>query len=222
MLSPVLLLATVAVGLVPAAAELATARWPRRSPAAAIMLWQAMGLGWGVAAMGTLAALGADPAGPGVAGGALTMLDTALRRVDASARVPAEPLGLLRAIPIFTPLPAPVLERLATGAVAVHVPAGETVFAQGDRGDRFYAIESGRAGVSIDGAETRELGPGEFFGEIALLRDVPRTATVRALGGLQLYAVERDDFIAAVTGHAPSLDAAQSVVAMRLPTAAAV
>src|SRR6266851_1494745 len=68
-LSPVLVLATLAVGLVPAAAELATARWPRRSPAAAIMLWQAMGLGWGVAAMGTLAALGADPAGPGVAGG---------------------------------------------------------------------------------------------------------------------------------------------------------
>ena len=56
MLSPVLVLATLAVGLVPAAAELATARWPRRSPAAAIMLWQAMGLGWGVAAVGTLAA----------------------------------------------------------------------------------------------------------------------------------------------------------------------
>ena len=146
----------------------------------------------------------------------------ALRRVDASARVPAEPLALLRAIPIFAPLPPPVLERLATGAVAVHVPAGATVFAQGDRGDRFYAIESGRADVSIDGAETRELGPGEFFGEIALLRDVPRTATVRALDGLELYAVERDDFIAAVTGHAPSLDAAQSVVAMRLPSSAAV
>ena len=70
MLSPVLVLATLAVGLVPAAAELATARWPRRSPAAAIMLWQAMGLGWGVAAVGTLAALGAAPEGPGVAGGA--------------------------------------------------------------------------------------------------------------------------------------------------------
>ena len=65
MLSPILVLATVAVGLVPASAELATARWPRRSPAAAIMLWQAMGLGWGVAAIGTLAALGADPGGPG-------------------------------------------------------------------------------------------------------------------------------------------------------------
>ena len=152
----------------------------------------------------------------------LVPLWPALRRVDAAAHVPTEPLALLRAIPIFAPLPAPALERLAAGAVAVAVVAGDPVFLQGDPGDRFYAIESGRARVSIDGAETNELGPGEFFGEIALLRDVPRTATVRALDGLRLYAVERDDFIAAVTGHAPSLDAAENVVAMRLPAGATV
>jgi len=87
-LSPVLLLATVAVGLVPAAAELATARWPRRSPAAAIMLWQGMGLGWGVAAIGSLAALGADPVGPGVAGGAFAVLDNAARNVAREVRPP--------------------------------------------------------------------------------------------------------------------------------------
>jgi hypothetical protein len=87
-LSPVLVLATLAVGLVPAAAELATARWPRGSPAAAIMLWQAMGLGWGVAAIGTLAALGADPEGPGVAGGALTVLGRAVRDVTGEVRPP--------------------------------------------------------------------------------------------------------------------------------------
>jgi hypothetical protein len=87
-LSPVLVLATVAVGLVPAAAELATARWPRRSPAAAIMLWQAMGLGWGVAGIGTLAALGADPGGQGVADGAFTVLDKAVRDVAGDARSP--------------------------------------------------------------------------------------------------------------------------------------
>jgi hypothetical protein len=87
-LSPVLALATVAVGLLPAAAELANARWPRRSPAAAIMLWQAMGLGWGVAGIGTLAALGADPRGPGVAGGAFTVLDKAVRDVAGEARSP--------------------------------------------------------------------------------------------------------------------------------------
>lgn len=95
MLSPVLVLATVAVGLVPAAAELATARWPRRSPAAAIMLWQAMGLGWGVAGIGTLAALGADPGGPGVAGGVFTVLEKAVRDVADDARSPG-PVALMR------------------------------------------------------------------------------------------------------------------------------
>ena len=94
MLSPVLVLATLAVGLVPAAAELATARWPRRSPAAAIMLWQAMGLGWGVAAIGSLAALGADPVGPGVAGGAFAVLDNAARNVAREVRPP----GVLAAL----------------------------------------------------------------------------------------------------------------------------
>jgi hypothetical protein len=87
-LSPVLVLAAVAVGLVPVAAGLATARWPCRSPGAAIMLWQAMGLGWGVAGIGTLAALGADPGGPGVAAGAFTALDKAVRDVAGEARSP--------------------------------------------------------------------------------------------------------------------------------------
>jgi MFS family permease len=145
----------------------------------------------------------------------------ALRRVDAAARVPAS-LGLLRTVPIFAPLPAPVLERLAASATAVMLSAGETVFAQGDHGERFYVIESGRAQVLVDGGEPKALGPGEFFGEIALLRDVPRTATVRAVEELRLQAIERDDFIAAVTGHAPSLAAAESVVATRLPAGALV
>ena len=143
-----------------------------------------------------------------------------LRRVDEAARVPTEALALLRAIRIFAPLPPPVLERLAAAATSVHVPAGTAVFQQGDHGDRFYAIAAGRAAVEIDGAESATLGAGDFFGEIALLRDVPRTATVRALDDLEVYALERDDFIAAVTGHAPSHEAAESVVAARLPAGA--
>jgi MFS family permease len=143
-----------------------------------------------------------------------------LTAIDREAAVAARPLELLRTIPIFAPLPAPALERLAGLAKPVSAPAGEVVFSQGDHGDRFYAIESGRAAVSVDGAATRELGPGEFFGEIALLRDVPRTATVQALDDLGLYAIERDDFIAVVTGHAPSLEAAESLVDARLPAGA--
>jgi MFS family permease len=145
----------------------------------------------------------------------------ALGRVDAAARVPTEPLELLRRISIFAPLPPTVLERLASAAAEVRVPPMSEAVVQGASGDRFYLIRSGRATVEVDGAETGELGPGDFFGEIALLHDVPRTATVRAVDRLELYALERDDFLAAVTGHAPSRAAADTIVAARLPAGAA-
>jgi CRP-like cAMP-binding protein len=145
-----------------------------------------------------------------------------LRRVDAAARVPTEPIALLRSLPLFAPLPPTVLERVASALVEVHVQPMTEVVTQGAAGDRFYIIRSGRATVEVGGAETGELGPGDFFGEIALLRDVPRTATVRALDPLELYALERTEFLAAVTGYAPSRAAAESVVAARLPAGAAV
>jgi MFS family permease len=145
----------------------------------------------------------------------------ALRRVDSEAEAPTEALAALRALPLFAPLPPTVLERLASAVVPVHVGAMQEAVTQGGIGDRFYLLRSGRATVEVDGAETGELGPGDFFGEIALLRDVPRTATVRALDDLELYALERDDFLAAVTGHAPSRAAADSIVAARLPAGAA-
>jgi MFS family permease len=150
----------------------------------------------------------------------LVPLWPALRRIDAEARIAEEPLELLRRIEIFAQLPEPVLERLAAGATAVTVVPDQVVVARGEAGHRFYIIAAGRAAVELDEGATRELGPGDFFGEIALLRDVPRTATVRALDPLQLYAVERDEFIAAVTGHAPTLAAAEGVVASRLPLGA--
>lgn len=145
----------------------------------------------------------------------------ALRRVDAEAHVPTEPLALLRSLPLFAPLPPTVLERLASAVIDVHVPPMGEAVTQGAAGDRFYVIRSGRATVEVDGAETGSLGPGDFFGEIALLHDVPRTATVRALDALELYALERVEFLAAVTGYAPSRAAADSIVAARLPAGAA-
>jgi MFS family permease len=145
----------------------------------------------------------------------------ALRRVDDAARVPTEPLALLRSLPLFAPLPPTVLERLASAVVEVRVPAASDAVTQGAAADRFYVIRSGRAAVEVDGVETGSLGPGDFFGEIALLHDVPRTATVRALDTLELYALERTEFLAAVTGYAPSRAAADAVVATRLPAGAA-
>jgi CRP-like cAMP-binding protein len=100
------------------------------------------------------------------------------------------------------------------------VPAAATVLEQGDVGDRFFVIAEGGAAVAIDGVEQARLGRGDFFGEIALLRDVPRTASVTAIEALRLYTLERDDFIAAVTGYAPSREAAESIVSARLPAGA--
>jgi len=142
-----------------------------------------------------------------------------LQALDRETVVPARQLELLRAIPIFSPLAPPELERLAASLVPVEVAPLAVVCAEGEVGDRFYLVDSGRAVVEVDGAERAELGPGEFFGEIALLRDVPRTATVRALEPLRLYALDRDVFLPVVTGHAPSYEAAETVVGARLARA---
>ena len=150
----------------------------------------------------------------------LVPLWPSLRRIDAEAKIAEEPLELLRRIEIFAHLPEPVLERLASGATPIATAADQVVVSRGETGRHFYVIAAGRAAVDLDDGATRELEPGDFFGEIALLRDVPRTATVRAVEPLQLYAVERDAFLAAVTGHAPTLAAAENVVSSRLPTGA--
>jgi MFS family permease len=139
-----------------------------------------------------------------------------LSALDRAAPAPERELELLRGIEFFRPLPPPVLEGLAGAMVPIQVEAGREIVREGEAGDRFYVISSGRVEVVSDGKLVNEEGPGEYFGEIALLRDVPRTATVRAKSDVELRALERDDFIAAVTGHAASADAADSVVATRL------
>jgi MFS family permease len=143
-----------------------------------------------------------------------------LNAVDAAAPVAALELALLRGIPIFAPLPPVTLEQLASHLSRLRVPAGRTVFRRGDPGDLFYMIGGGEVAVELDGRPQVTLGPGAHFGEIALLRDVPRTATVTAITEVDLYALERDVFIAAVTGHAPSAEAADAVIASRLGSAA--
>ena len=139
-----------------------------------------------------------------------------LVQIDAESEPPTEALRLLRPIPIFSPLPAPALERLASQLEPVEVSFGTEVIRQGDPGDRFYVIESGRFEVTVDGTPTAELGPGDFFGEIALLRNVPRTASVKALTDGKLQALGRHAFLNAVTGHGPSARAADAVVGARL------
>ena len=136
--------------------------------------------------------------------------------IDEEAAPPRFEVELLRRVPIFAPLPVPELERLAKALTPVRIDSGATVFRQGDLGDRLYVIRDGRSEVEFDGKRVRELGPGDVFGEIALVRDVPRTATVRALTSLELLALERDVFVATLTHHPASAEAAGSIVAARL------
>ena len=139
-----------------------------------------------------------------------------LNAIDRMTEVPVERLELLSANPIFAPLPESTLEQLADGLEEVTAPAGEEILRQGDRGDRFYLVKDGALDVYVDGELVQSLGSGDSFGEIALLRDVPRTATVRARTKVMLYALDRRHFLAAVTGSGPSLSAAEGVIGMRL------
>ena len=142
-----------------------------------------------------------------------------LAAVDAEVRVPVHEIELLRRLAIFAPLAPPRLEELASRLVPLEVAAERDVFRQGEGGDRFYVIDRGEVEISVDGKHVRQEGPGEYFGEIALLRDVPRTATVTAVTDVKLYALDRDEFIGAVTGVAASREAAETVAGARLATA---
>jgi predicted MFS family arabinose efflux permease len=158
-----------------------------------------------------------------VSGALLPVLTTlfwrSLTRIDPGVKAPAAILELLRSDSIFASLPEPALEYLAGKVTPVKRQAGEVVFQQGEHGDRYYLVGDGEVEVTVDGRAVGTLGPGKGFGEIALLRDVPRTATVTAKTDVALYAIERDDFLAAVTGHQASAQAADSVITTRLGTA---
>ena len=123
----------------------------------------------------------------------------ALRRLDDDTTVPGDVLALLMHVPTLAVLAPRIVERMARDAVAIQVSTGEIVVRQGEPGTRFYVIASGRVRVDIDGSEIRQLGTGGWFGEIALLRDVPRTASITALTDVSLWGVDRESFLASVT-----------------------
>jgi CRP-like cAMP-binding protein len=145
------------------------------------------------------------------------LLSRRLAGIDAAGIVPRDRLALLGSQTIFAPLPPPTIERVASRLTPVEATASSAIVRQGEPGDRFYTIESGEVAVSKDGREVASLGPGDFFGEIALLRDVPRNATVAArTPRVHLYALQREDFLEAVTGHPQSAQAAEAVARERL------
>jgi CRP-like cAMP-binding protein len=142
----------------------------------------------------------------------------ALRRLDAEVRVRDADIETMRPIRMLGALPVATIEQLAGGLEHADFAPGHTVFRQGERGEYFYIVQSGRAEVILDGRVIRTLGAGDCFGEIALLRDQPRTATVCASADthLRVSRLRRSAYLTAVTGYPAAAAAGEDLVTSRL------
>ena len=136
--------------------------------------------------------------------------------IDARVKLPEMELRALRGVAMLAPLGPAAIETLARHLVRMPVAIGTVVIREGDAGDRWYLVERGAFDVSVAGEPRPSLGPGDAFGEIALLRDVPRTATVTAATDGSVWALERDEFLAGVTGSPIALREAERVATARL------
>ena len=143
----------------------------------------------------------------------------AFRGIDASSVLPERQLSLLARIPMFAPLARVDLERLARQLDRIETPVGTEVIRQGDIGDRFYVVDAGEFEIVVDGERIRTQGEGDFFGEIALLQDMPRTATVRALTDGAVWALDQEEFLATLTDLPQAAGAAHRISAERMRTA---
>jgi Cyclic nucleotide-binding domain/Major Facilitator Superfamily len=145
----------------------------------------------------------------------------AVFRLDAGTAVPVVEIALLRSLPLFAELPAPAIEGLAAALRPVQLSAGAVLIRQGDPGDAYFAIAAGELDAEQDGQFLGRYGRGDGVGEIALLRAVPRTATVTAHTAATVYRLDRDLFLTAVLGHAPTRRQADRIAATRLAAKAA-
>ena len=142
----------------------------------------------------------------------------ALRRLDVRMHVRDADIDMLRGVPMLGALPAATIEQLGAGLEHAEFAPREAVFEQGEPGERFYVVESGRAEVVRDGHVVATLGRGDCFGEIALLRNQARTATIRASAeaSMRVGVLPRSVFLTAVTGYPASSAAGEEVVTVRL------
>ena len=139
-----------------------------------------------------------------------------LTAIDGKISAPGPDLTLLRQVSFFHPLPFAIVEHLTSELQSATYQPGDVIVRDGEPGERFYIIAEGRARAAKDGMQLREMGSGESFGEIALLRRIPRTATVTALSRLEARTLAREEFLAAVTGNPESVERAEAVVSTRL------
>jgi CRP-like cAMP-binding protein len=130
--------------------------------------------------------------------------------------VPERELALVTSVPFLEPLAPTTLEKLALRLRALRVRAGTAVVTEGEGGDAFYIIGSGQVDVMHGRKLVATLGPGQYFGEIALLHDIPRVATCLARTDAELYELEPQVFVSAVSGNEQSHATVEGVVAGRL------
>ncbi len=135
-----------------------------------------------------------------------------LRQLDKSATTPIVEVALLRSLPHFAELPASALETLACAAGRTEAEPGRLIIRQGDEGDRFYAIVDGLVATSVNGWPRGSMSRGQGFGEIALLRRTPRTATVVAVEPTTLLELDSTSFLTALSGHAATRRRVDGVV----------
>jgi hypothetical protein len=196
---------------------------PPESLASAFSLLESLmdaGLAFGVVIVRVAFALGGARGAfwiPGL-GGVVVVLAVSrkLLAVDRSAPVPHVQIELLRRVPIFSCLSGPALEGIAHQLVPQSAGAGEVVIREGDRGDRYYLIADGTLRVSRGGIEVATIGRGQGFGEIALLNDSPRTASVTAEGDVLLYALDKEPFVLVLTGHVAAHESAKTIASGHL------
>jgi MFS family permease len=192
------------------------------------ILTRVLGVVWGLAmgavALGSIAApVLVEAVGPRAAffvvGSILPLLALAtyrrLAEIDRRIAPATAELEFIGRVPMFAPLSVVAKERVAANLIPISVSAGDVVIHAGDPGDRFYIVGNGELDIDAGGRHVTAHSA-DYFGEIALLRDVPRTATVRATVDSQLYALQRDDFLAAVTGHSAAHAAGHEVAEARL------
>jgi hypothetical protein len=138
-----------------------------------------------------------------------------LARIDDAATVPVVELALMRSVPVLAPLDSPTLETLARSLATVELRPGESLIREGERGDCYFVIAEGELDVSVGGVHVNDVRRGEGVGELALLADVPRTATVTARSDVRALGLERDVFVRAVTGNDRSCAVGAALVAER-------
>jgi hypothetical protein len=180
-------------------------------------------VGFGVAIGGVAGSFAAEAFGPrgalGIAGTILPIMAVAtwpwVMRIDGRKLVAEREAAVLRAIPLFTPLPLTAIDRLADAVRPVSYGPGDVLMRQGERGETYVAITSGAVDIETDGRHVATVGPGDGIGEIALLRDVPRTATATATTTVTGYELGCGDFLGAMAGPA-SASAARATIEARL------